>query len=73
MDVLNTAFEPAGFYFSAEPAVYTENPDWRNLLQEGPNEYDMAYDLRQGGYADLNIYITTIKPTPDGGIILAYA
>ncbi|KAJ3474140.1 hypothetical protein NLG97_g9972 [Lecanicillium saksenae] len=73
LEILNAAYENAGFTFVADDAVYTENEDWRKIVQRGDNEYAMMSSLRQGDYSELNIYITTIAPEPDGSVTLAYA
>ncbi|WEW56936.1 hypothetical protein PRK78_002395 [Emydomyces testavorans] len=52
LDVMNKAYAPHGFAFKLANTTRTFNSNWAT----GGNELEMKYALRQGTYADLNIY-----------------
>lgn len=72
MKVLNTAFKSTGFSFITVDTFYIPAPAWREIQPASDTEYNMKRSLRHGNYSDLNIYIDTIAPTPEGAI-LGYA
>lgn len=72
MKVLNSKFKSAGFSFVTKNISYITAPKWREIKPGSDTEYNMKRSLRQGTYSDLNIYIDTIAPTPEGAI-LGYA
>lgn len=59
ISVMNDDFAPSGFQFALVNTTHTINEDWARRSFEPDNETAMKSALRQGTYADLNIYFVT--------------
>ncbi|KAL2036646.1 hypothetical protein N7G274_010596 [Stereocaulon virgatum] len=55
IDALNAAYQSANIAFAPKTTSYTVRDDWAT----DANSTNMKNSLRQGGYADLNIYFQT--------------
>lgn len=73
LDVLNQAYSNTGFTFNLIDVVYILNASWRQIQYASDTEYAMKSELRRGNYNDLNVYLDTIAPTPQGDQLLGYA
>lgn len=57
MTVLNDSFAGTGFSFALQGLEYIANDDWYYMYMDSPAESEMKSMYRQGGPADLNIYL----------------
>jgi hypothetical protein len=73
VDVLNERYAPAGFSFNLIDIFDIDNSSWRQVKYRSQQEYQMKSQLRQGGYRDLNLYLDTIAPLPNGVELFGYA
>lgn len=53
---MNDAYSPLGVSFNLVDTDYTENNRWAAASAESQTEYEMKSALKQGSYADLNLY-----------------
>ncbi len=65
LGVLNRAYSGTDFSFSKAGVDKTSNASWYNLAQGSSAERAMKTALRQGSYADLNIYTANLS----GGLL----
>jgi len=70
MKVMNTAYAPLGVTFNTISVNFTINAAWAAAAMSSPEELDMKTSLRQGTYADLNLYFTS--DLPDGLLGFCY-
>lgn len=66
--VLNAAYSPHGFSFSLVSIDNTVNNSWYTAMPDTTAEAQMKIALRQGGKADLNLYVNSM-----GGGLLGWA
>ena len=57
MEVMNTAYGPSGIEFVTSDTDFTVNDEWAAVTMGSQAELDMKSSLKQGSYADLNIYL----------------
>ncbi|KID83928.1 metalloprotease 1 [Metarhizium guizhouense ARSEF 977] len=60
IQIMNEHYRNAGISFTLDSVSYTRNFHWAH----GFDELGMKHNLRQGGYADLNMYF--VAPIPSG-------
>ncbi|CAK4031126.1 Extracellular metalloprotease [Lecanosticta acicola] len=70
MKVMNDAYSGWGVTFNTVAINFTVNDAWASAAMESDEEYDMKAALRQGSYADLNLYFTS--DLPDGLLGFCY-
>lgn len=67
---MNDAYAPVGVTFVTKSIDFTINDEWAAAGQESTAEQEMKSSLRQGTYADLNLYLTS--DLPDGLLGFCY-
>lgn len=57
MEVMNAAYGPSGIGFNTLDTDFTVNDEWAAVTMGSQAELDMKSSLKQGTYADLNLYL----------------
>ncbi|SPO01474.1 related to Extracellular metalloprotease MGG_08041 [Cephalotrichum gorgonifer] len=70
LQVMNDDYRDSGFSFFHADTTRTVDPDWATNSLDPSTDMDMKGSLRQGSYADLNIYLLKGLITNDGKNVL---
>ncbi|KXN92139.1 hypothetical protein AN958_09231, partial [Leucoagaricus sp. SymC.cos] len=62
INVLNTDYQTMNIDFKVKNVSRTVKPEWFNVKPNSKEQADMKQSLRQGGPADLNVYLGCLEP-----------